>query len=51
MHMTCAEAQAFADAFKPLVAHLPADRTVVLAPPFIAIPTTSAALAGTGIHL
>jgi len=48
--MTCAEAQAFADAFKPLVAHLPADRTVVLAPPFIAIPT-SAALAGTGIHL
>ena len=37
MHMTCAEAQAFASAFKPLVADLPADREVVLAPPFIAI--------------
>jgi len=49
--MTCAEAQAFADAFKPLVADLPADREVVLAPPFTAIPTLSAALAGTGIKV
>ncbi len=51
MHMTCAEAQAFADAFKPLVASLPADREVVLAPPFTAIPTLSAALAGSRIHI
>jgi triosephosphate isomerase len=51
MHMTCAEAQAFADAFKPLVAALPPDREVVLAPPFTAIATLGAALAGTGIHL
>ncbi len=49
--MTCAEAQAFADAFKPLVAHLPAGREVVLAPPFTAIATLSAALAGTGIRV
>ncbi len=49
--MTCAEAQAFADAFKPLVAALPPDREVVLAPPFTAIATLGAALAGTGIHL
>ena len=51
MHMTCAEAQAFADAFKPLVANLPAGRSVVLAPPFTAIATLSAALAGSGVHL
>ena len=49
--MTCAEAQAFADAFKPLVADLPAEREVVLAPPFTAIATLSAALAGSGVHL
>jgi triosephosphate isomerase len=51
MHMTCAEAQAFAAAFRPLVADLPADREVVLAPPFTAIPTLSAALAGSGVHI
>ena len=51
MHMTCAEAQAFADAFKPLVANLPADREVVLAPPFTAIPTLCSALAGSGVHI
>ena len=51
MHMTCAEAQAFADAFKPLVAELPTDREVVLAPPFTAIATLSAALAGSGVHI
>ena len=51
MHMTCAEAQAFADAFKPLVANLPKDREVVLAPPFTAIPTLSSALVGSGIHI
>ncbi len=51
MHMTCAEAQAFADAFRPLVADLPADREVVIAPPFTAIPTVAQALAGTGVAI
>ena len=51
MHMTCAEAQAFADAFRPLVDDLPADREVVIAPPFTAIPTVAQALAGTGVAI
>ena len=51
MHMTCAEAQAFAEAFKPLVANLPSDREVVLAPPFTAIATLSSALAGSRIRI
>ncbi|MEB3264766.1 MAG: triose-phosphate isomerase [Synechococcus sp.] len=51
MHMTCAEAQAFAEAFRPLVASLPDDREVVLAPPFTAIPTLGAALAGSGVRI
>ena len=51
MHMTCGEAQAFADAFRPLVADLPADREVVIAPPFTAIPTLAQALAGTGVAI
>ena len=49
--MTCAEAQAFAAAFRPLVADLPADREVVLAPPFTAIATLSSALAGSGVQI
>jgi triosephosphate isomerase len=51
MHMTCAEAQAFAQAFLPLVAHLPTDREVVLAPPFTAIAILSEALAGSGVAI
>lgn len=51
MHMTCAEAQAFASAFLPLVASLPSDRQVLLAPPFTAIATLAQALAGSGIEL
>ncbi len=51
MHMTCAEAQAFAAAFKPLVADLPADREVLLAPPFTAIASLSEALAGSGVRI
>ena len=51
MHMTCAEAQAFASAFLPLVANLPSDRQVLLAPPFTAIATLAQALAGSGIEL
>ena len=51
MHMTCAEAQAFTSAFLPLVASLPSDREVLLAPPFTAIATLAQALAGSGIEL
>ena len=49
MHMTCGEARAFADAFLPLVAKLPADREVVIAPPFTAIPTLTEALLGSRV--
>ncbi|MFM7675176.1 MAG: triose-phosphate isomerase, partial [Synechococcus sp.] len=49
--MTCAEAQAFAEVFRPLVSSLPDDREVVLAPPFTAIPTLGAALAGSGVRI
>ena len=51
MHMTCAETQAFADAFLPLVANLPRDREVILAPPFTAIATLSQAMAGSGLSI
>ena len=51
MHMTCKEAEAFAASFRPLVDQLPADREVVIAPPFTAIASLSAALAGSGIHI
>jgi triosephosphate isomerase len=51
MHMTCAEAQAFTSAFLPLVASLPSDREVLLAPPFTAIATLAQALAGSGIQI
>jgi len=33
MHMTCAQARAYAQAFAPLVAHIPGDRDVVPGPP------------------
>ena len=51
MHMTCADAQVFADAFKPLVADLPDDREVLLAPPFTAIAELSRALSGSGVRI
>jgi len=51
MHMTCGEARAFAAAFRPLIADLPEDREVVLAPPFTAIPTLCRHLAGTGVAI
>jgi triosephosphate isomerase len=51
MHMTCGEARAFAAAFRPLIADLPGDREVVLAPPFTAIPTMCRHLAGTGVAI
>ncbi|MCT0209860.1 MAG: triose-phosphate isomerase [Cyanobium sp.] len=51
MHMTCAEARAYAGSFVPLMADLPEDRVVVLAPPFTAIAALSEALAGSDIKL
>jgi triosephosphate isomerase len=51
MHMTCAQTREFAAAFRPLIAGLPADREVVLAPPFTAIPTLSRHMAGTGVAI
>jgi len=51
MHMTCVETQAFTDAFLPLVANLPRDREVILAPPFTAIATLGQALAGSGLSI
>jgi triosephosphate isomerase len=49
MHMTCAEAQSYTEAFLPLVADLPRDRQVLVAPPFTAIATVAEALRGSGI--
>jgi len=51
MHMTCAEARAYAEAFLPLLAHLPKGREVLIAPPFTAIPTLGHALAGSGVAI
>jgi triosephosphate isomerase len=51
MHMTCAEARAYAEAFLPLLADLPDGRDVVIAPPFTAIPTLGQALAGSGVAI
>jgi triosephosphate isomerase len=51
MHMTCAEARDFAAAFRPLIAELAADRQVLIAPPFTAIPTLSRHLEGTGVAI
>jgi triosephosphate isomerase len=51
MHMTCAEARAYADAFRPLIAELPADREVVIAPPFTAISAFAEVMAGTGVKV
>ncbi|MCP9800628.1 triose-phosphate isomerase [Synechococcus sp. RedBA-s] len=51
MHMTCAEARAYAAAFLPLLGELPGDREVVLAPPFTAISALSEALAGSAVRI
>ncbi|MEB3202009.1 MAG: triose-phosphate isomerase, partial [Synechococcus sp.] len=51
MHMTCGEARSYAQAFAPLVAELPGDREVILAPPFLAIPTLTEALAGSRVRV
>ncbi len=51
MHMTCAETREFAAAFRPLIANRPADREVVIAPPFTSIPTLSRHLEGAGVAI
>lgn len=51
MHMTCEETRVFAAAFRPLIEDLPADRQVVIAPPFTSIPTLSRHLAGAGVSV
>tara|TARA_B100002051_G_C16703023_1_gene622105 strand:+ start:1020 stop:1727 length:708 start_codon:yes stop_codon:yes gene_type:complete len=51
MHMTCAEARAFAQDFLPLVAEAPSERTLVLAPPFTAMAAMEQALSGSNVHL
>jgi len=49
--MTCEETRVFAAAFRPLIEDLPADRQVVIAPPFTSIPTLSRHLAGAGVSV
>ena len=51
MHMTCAETREFAAAFRPLIAELPSDRQIVIAPPFTAIPTLCRHLEGAGVSI
>ncbi len=51
MHMNCAEARAFAQSFRGQVENLPEDRQVVIAPPYLAIPTLSEALRGTPVAI
>jgi triosephosphate isomerase len=51
MHMTCAETREFAAVFRPLIADLPSNRQVVLAPPFTSIPTLCRHLEGAGVAI
>ena len=51
MHMTCAETRDFAAVFRPLIADLPSNRRVVLAPPFTSIPTLCRHLEGAGVAI
>ena len=41
MHMTCAEAKSYLEAFIPLIKNIGDDRKIVIAPPFTAISTFS----------
>jgi len=50
MHKTCAEAQAFAESFLPLVAHADAV-DVVVAPPFTTLSALADALTASHVHL
>jgi len=49
--MSCAETRVFAATFRPLIADLPSDREIVLAPPFTAIPTLCRHLEGAGVSI
>jgi triosephosphate isomerase (TIM) len=51
MHKTAAEAVAFVDAFLPLMATLPPEVEIVVAPPFTAIAAVSPRLLGTRVRL
>ncbi|MEB3361898.1 MAG: triose-phosphate isomerase [Synechococcaceae cyanobacterium] len=51
MHMTCADTRDFAATFRPLIADMPKDRQVIIAPPFTAIPTLCRHLAGTNVFI
>jgi triosephosphate isomerase (TIM) len=51
MHMTCAETRDFAATFRSLIADLPSDRQVIIAPPFTAIPTLCRHLTGTNVAI
>jgi triosephosphate isomerase len=51
MHKTAAETAAFLDVFLPQAAALPESIEIVVAPPFVSIPTASSQLRGTRIRL
>ena len=51
MHMTCAQARDYMATFLPLVADLPSDRELVLAPPFTALSTMAEAASGSAVSL
>jgi triosephosphate isomerase len=51
MHKTAAETAAFLDVFLPQAAALPESIEIVVAPPFVSIPTASSLLRGTRIRL
>jgi len=51
MHMTCAQARAWMGTFLPLIAELPDDRHLVVAPPFTAISTLAELSHGTRLEL
>jgi triosephosphate isomerase (TIM) len=51
MHKTAAETAAFLDEFLPKASALPESVEIVVAPPFVSIPTASAQLRGTRVRL
>ncbi|GCE65525.1 triose-phosphate isomerase [cyanobiont of Ornithocercus magnificus] len=51
MHMTCAESRSYLEKFLPLVADIPDDRHVVIAPPFTAISTVAKQIYGRRLEL
>ena len=51
MHKTAADTAAFLDAFLPKTGSLPESIEIVVAPPFVSIPTASVRLRDTRVHL